>query len=212
MYHTEYKNGSDKCNWTSIILKLQNCAKLSSLNIRTILKDAAQINSLINNIYIPTVCLVAMFIDYHEIYPMSLYSSVNSYYIHSHITMVSRIIMHFITKYYEILYHIFLLKLNINLLTMSQHLLMLLLLAITVDLIKLMALIRLSSILRYVWSPDAPTQVALRPCLGPIFGTGPGYAYQGPSRHNRASFLLLVTGDSWPTDGDGRPSWPFCNI
>lgn len=150
MYHTEYKNGSDKCNWTSIILKLQNCAKLSSLNIRTILKDAAQINSLINNIYIPTVCLVAMFIDYHEIYPMSLYSSVNSYYIHSHITMVSRIIMHFITKYYEILYHIFLLKLNINLLTMSQHLLMLLLLAITVDLIKLMALIRLSSILRYV--------------------------------------------------------------
>ena len=90
---------------------------------------------------------------------------------------------------------------------------MLPLLAIIVDFIRLKELIRLSSILRYVWSPDAPTHVALRPYLGPIFGTRPGYAYHGPSRDTCVSLLLLVTGDSCDTAaGDGRPSWPFCNI
>lgn len=90
---------------------------------------------------------------------------------------------------------------------------MLPLFAITVDFVRLKELIRLSSILTYVWSPDAPTQVALRPYLGPIFGTRPGYAYHGPSRDKWVSLLLLVTGDSCDTAaGDGRPSWPFCSI
>ena len=81
--------------------------------------------------------------------------------------------------------------------------------AITVDLIRLNELIRLSSILRYVWSPEAPTQVALRPCLGPMLGTAPGYVYHGPSLDIRESFrllLLLATGESFPEAGDGRPS------
>lgn len=52
-------------------------------------------------------------------------------------------------------------------------------LAVTIDFEMLMELIKLSSILRKVWSPDAPTHVALLPCLGPILGICPGIQYQG---------------------------------
>jgi len=51
------------------------------------------------------------------------------------------------------------------------------LLAITVELVRLLALIRLSSTFTNVMSPEAPTQVARRPCWGPIRGIGAGVAY-----------------------------------
>lgn len=51
--------------------------------------------------------------------------------------------------------------------------------AIIVDFVILIELIRFSSSFKNVWSPEAPIHVALRPCLDPTLGIGPGKLYQG---------------------------------
>lgn len=86
------------------------------------------------------------------------------------------------------------------------------LLAVTVDFDILIELIKLSSIFKKVWSPEAPTHVALRPCLGPIFGIGAGIQYQGERGLILCLVLLLWPGwdMSWgDNDGGRRPSCPF---
>lgn len=78
----------------------------------------------------------------------------------------------------------------------------------TLDLLRLCELMRDSSILTNVWSPDAPIQVALRPYFVPIFGMSPGIAFQLESLSLSDLRLSLLFSSEAPFGGC-RLNWLF---